>query len=1363
MEDLFDFDGIGFSSSSTAQHEEEQGTDSSDLDSSLKHLFEELLGKTPHEPDSNSNQPTGNGGEQQRLWQSPTTSTSQAHVTASSPWPQQNLETEQAGVVVVAGVKRKRGIVPFKHGSASKKLLLTSAPTCELSPGMADCPIAFASSSLTDTPPDLSSRVENIPSTPSASSPSPSTPSTLAGDSSARNVAAAAVDDIETCPSNVPIMRYSSAATSTSSLSDAIGGAGHHNNTARTLNGTNPAGAKSSKTAGNKDCKRRKVGQACVACRKAHVSCDDTRPCKRCVKKNIAHLCVDAPKKNEITSTVVSAKPTGVPIKIRPAPVRPAPAASNHFIRPPSVPVPSPSVPVLSPFPPNNSFVGNNVMFPSMISSATPLPPQLQHLTPMNSPHNVNVSLHASLNTLNSNNTTNIHSINNQSNQSTNKQQTQTPLPSNNTVNTSTRNLVMIPTATGMMAVVPGVNGLLTVVPVSAANAIPSIATPPISNASIPPPPSPAALQSLQPLAPQQHPIPVAPPTPLPNPLTNSTTASSPSSTTFNSDSQPPSANPTAPTPKDADYSAFPRRIPHPSTASFSSSSSSSSSEELDFSAFDNILADLEAPHPSSWQQSQQQSQSPVEGSCAPPPPPPPPLPPQLPPNYANSVPNPCVPSSLLKNLHVPFLFGNDANDLLGLSALTMGLDYAAMAELWAAAVSTPANEQQQQQQQAVQIDSPAPSADTDKGCGVGVDKDGNQGAPRNELGGTTKTASSEQHPGESICGRYASSSSQCATCPFSKMERFFLKAAGDEESTDGDHGSAKAQPAGKRPAPSSCTSGAMPLSERLSEVLKEKWKAGLLQPYNYAVGYARLVRYLETSEMSSIARQRVLAVVDHLQATFPSPVSACWKRRQLSEGKTTAAFSSLCDDEEVDSDDGDVGQEGETKLPIGSGNPGLEDEAVSEEEQFERYCLEYDRIFHTFGTPACLWRRTGEICRANAAFAELVGMEGEADDEEEDDDADFGHREGVDGDSEDVSASLFRDGKCCIYEFMTEDSVVRYWEQFADIATETEKKAVITECVLLYRPKVVVARQEMMMRKSKGGQSKPSCSKGGRPSSGVLAQQSDPLGVVPCSISFTVRRNSKGVPICIVGNFLPVNPAVVKRLKKKRAVAAAMLSAREGISASFAAAGLIPLSQLPPTPLVSKSSPHTTPGVPEGEPNTIDGISNYDENAEQLDEDNLYNEPSEEDDDEDDVEEDQDEEEEEDDDQYESDNPSYPPTSAREGRALLSSLGQALSLLSDLGLIPSSSNRNGSRGTQKTTSGSNSTGSRSSNGATSTTEPRRPRSAGNSKRAQPPRRRSSSQNPQAGQRQNGVDLDGMIPRRRGGGSAGTGAGARTA
>jgi hypothetical protein len=42
-------------------------------------------------------------------------------------------------------------------------------------------------------------------------------------------------------------------------------------------------------------------------------------------------------------------------------------------------------------------------------------------------------------------------------------------------------------------------------------------------------------------------------------------------------------------------------------------------------------------------------------------------------------------------------------------------------------------------------------------------------------------------------------------------------------------------------------------------------------------------------------------------------------------------------------------------------------------EEGFERLLLDYDRVFTAMGVPACLWRRTGEIYKANNEFADLV------------------------------------------------------------------------------------------------------------------------------------------------------------------------------------------------------------------------------------------------------------------------------------------------------------------------------------------------------------------------------------------------------
>lgn len=64
--------------------------------------------------------------------------------------------------------------------------------------------------------------------------------------------------------------------------------------------------------------------------------------------------------------------------------------------------------------------------------------------------------------------------------------------------------------------------------------------------------------------------------------------------------------------------------------------------------------------------------------------------------------------------------------------------------------------------------------------------------------------------------------------------------------------------------------------------------------------------------------------------------------------------------------------------------------------------------------TPSCIWRRTGEIQKANQEFANLTG----------------------------IPASMFRNGQLCVYELMDEDSAVRYWEGYAKIAFDAGKSS---------------------------------------------------------------------------------------------------------------------------------------------------------------------------------------------------------------------------------------------------------------------------------------------------------------------------------
>ncbi|KAK9457695.1 hypothetical protein V1511DRAFT_455522 [Dipodascopsis uninucleata] len=197
---------------------------------------------------------------------------------------------------------------------------------------------------------------------------------------------------------------------------------------------------------------------------------------------------------------------------------------------------------------------------------------------------------------------------------------------------------------------------------------------------------------------------------------------------------------------------------------------------------------------------------------------------------------------------------------------------------------------------------------------------------------------------------------------------------------------------------------------ERLKQVINAKLEAGLLAPFNYVKGYARLQRYMD-HHMSPASRQRILKPLSIFRPAF------------------RAIAQTLID---VD--------------------------LVLVEEAFERMLLDYDRVFTSMAIPACLWRRTGEIYRGNKEFAALV----------------------------EVSVEELRDGKLAIYELLSEDSAVNYWEKYGNIAFDSGQKAVLTSCTL----------------RSRDGSSKRAC-----------------------CFSFTIRRDRYNIPSCIIGNFIPIHP----------------------------------------------------------------------------------------------------------------------------------------------------------------------------------------------------------------------------------------------
>ncbi|KAK3186619.1 Transcription factor [Lecanicillium sp. MT-2017a] len=200
---------------------------------------------------------------------------------------------------------------------------------------------------------------------------------------------------------------------------------------------------------------------------------------------------------------------------------------------------------------------------------------------------------------------------------------------------------------------------------------------------------------------------------------------------------------------------------------------------------------------------------------------------------------------------------------------------------------------------------------------------------------------------------------------------------------------------------------------ERMSRVLKAKYDAGLLKPFNYINGYARLGKYLD-GHIAASSKQKILRTINHFRPKF----------REKAQGLTDLQLLYV-------------------------------------EMWFERQLMDYDRVFASMAVPACCWRRTGEIFRGNKEMAELIN----------------------------VPVDQLRDGKIALHEILTEESMVRYWEEFGTIAFDPAHDTLLTACSL----------------------KNPS--------------DSSDHPILKCCFSFTIRRDEHKLPALIVGNFLPHDP----------------------------------------------------------------------------------------------------------------------------------------------------------------------------------------------------------------------------------------------
>jgi hypothetical protein len=114
---------------------------------------------------------------------------------------------------------------------------------------------------------------------------------------------------------------------------------------------------------------------------------------------------------------------------------------------------------------------------------------------------------------------------------------------------------------------------------------------------------------------------------------------------------------------------------------------------------------------------------------------------------------------------------------------------------------------------------------------------------------------------------------------------------------------------------------------ERMKKLMKAKYDAGMLKPFNYVKGYARLNQYMERN-LHSYSRATIIRQLDRFRPKFRE------RMHHLSDMQL-----------------------------------------VYVEMYFERSLMEYDRVFASMAIPACCWRRTGEIYRGNKEMAALIGV----------------------------------------------------------------------------------------------------------------------------------------------------------------------------------------------------------------------------------------------------------------------------------------------------------------------------------------------------------------------------------------------------
>ncbi|KAJ3218700.1 hypothetical protein HDU67_004482 [Dinochytrium kinnereticum] len=307
-------------------------------------------------------------------------------------------------------------------------------------------------------------------------------------------------------------------------------------------------------------------------------------------------------------------------------------------------------------------------------------------------------------------------------------------------------------------------------------------------------------------------------------------------------------------------------------------------------------------------------------------------------------------------------------------------------------------------------------------------------------------------------------------------------------------------QPQQPVPPPAPVPAMAQPASVRFKNPI------GDIQSYDYAKGYRRLDRFLNT-HMSAAGRTRVLAAFSRLQPAFHH-LSTTRFRNPSDDFASELALRTVIAEHLAQ-----IGEHGASILnppPVVDHGDHGGDAAL---DALRRRVA--PRPFGTMSGPAVVvWRRTGEVVAVSEGFSDLLGLEAGR--------LVFGAGCGPDtacgrGDPDGVGIG--------IHEVLTEDSAVALYEGFADVAVEGGG-GVLRQCDLR-DPRIGIScafggPDELAYPGGGevdplGGGAAAFCVKSG-PEGAVVARN----GAMRCALSYVVRRDFKGLPVAVVGTFVP-------------------------------------------------------------------------------------------------------------------------------------------------------------------------------------------------------------------------------------------------